>query len=46
MFSGVTADDDYGFTDEETNELSLQEMEQVSPEKDLETVRETSLVDL
>ncbi len=40
--------DDYGFTDEETDELSFQEIivEQVSPEEDLEAARETRLVDL
>jgi hypothetical protein len=39
VFSGVSADDDYVFTDEETTEVSLvQEMETVSPEE-LEAVR-------
>ncbi len=39
VFSGVSTDDDYGFTDEETTEVSLvQEMETVSPEE-LEAVR-------
>ena len=33
-------------TDEETDELSFQEMEEVSPEEDLETAREECLVDL
>ena len=46
VFSGAAADDDYGFTDEETDELSLQEMEQVSPEEDLEAAREARVVDL
>ena len=33
-------------TDVETDELSFQEMKQVSPEEDLETSREECLVDL
>ena len=47
VFSAVPADDDYGFTDEETDDVSLEEeMEQVSPEEDLETTRETRVLEL
>ena len=36
VFSGVSTDDDCDVTDEETTEVSLvQEMEEVSPEKEL-----------
>ena len=47
VLSGVPADDDYGFTDEETGEVSLEEeMEEVSPEEDLEVGREVCVLEL
>ena len=43
----MPADDDYGFTDEETGEVSLEEeMEEVSPEEELEAAREACVVEL
>ena len=46
VFAGVPVDDDYGFSDEETTEMSLQEMQQVSPEEQLKESRETRLVEM
>ena len=39
------SDDDCGFTDEETGEVSLEEMDQVSSEE-LEVARETRVVEV
>ena len=47
VFSGVTTDDDYGFSDEETVEVSLvEDMEQISPEEELESSRESRVLEL
>ena len=47
VFSGVPADDDCSFSDEETAEVSMEEeMEHMSPEEELEAVQYDLMTDL